>query len=73
MDPLEVGARVVEAIRSNEPYIFTHAEFRDEVRELGGMLDRAFPHEQQVPEERRAFEDRRRAMAGQLRTLPVKD
>jgi NAD(P)-dependent dehydrogenase (short-subunit alcohol dehydrogenase family) len=28
MDPLELGARVIEAIRSNAPYILTHAEFR---------------------------------------------
>ena len=73
MDPLELGARVVEGIRNNAPYILTHEEFRDEVRELYEMLDVAFPRGQQVPAERKAFEDRRRAMVSQLRGLPVKE
>jgi NAD(P)-dependent dehydrogenase (short-subunit alcohol dehydrogenase family) len=73
MDPVEVGARVVDAIRNNAPYILTHEEFRDEVRELCGMLDAAFPRNQQVPAGRRAFENDRRAMASQLRAMPVKD
>jgi len=73
MDPVELGAQVVEGIRRNAPYILTHVEFRDEVRELCGMLDAAFPREQEVPADRRAFEDRRRAMIEQLRALPVKD
>jgi len=37
------------------------------------MLDAAFPRDQQVPDGRRGFEDQRRAIARQLRTLPVKD
>jgi NAD(P)-dependent dehydrogenase (short-subunit alcohol dehydrogenase family) len=73
MDPVELGAQVVEGIRRNAPYILTHVEFRDEVRALCGMLDAAFPREQEVPADRRAFEDRRRAMIEQLRALPVKD
>jgi NAD(P)-dependent dehydrogenase (short-subunit alcohol dehydrogenase family) len=73
MEPLELGARVIEGIRSNAPYILTHAEFRAEVRELGGMLDSAFPLGQVVPAERQAFEDRRRATVNQMRGLPVKD
>ena len=73
MDPVELGGYVVEGIRNNAPYILTHEEFRDEVRELCGMLDAAFPRNQQVPAGRRAFEDNRRAMAQKLRELPVKD
>ena len=73
MDPLELGARVVEGIRNNAPYILTHEEFRDEVRELYQMLDVAFPRGQEVPAERKAFEDQRRAMVSQLRALPVKE
>jgi NAD(P)-dependent dehydrogenase (short-subunit alcohol dehydrogenase family) len=73
MDPLEVGAQVVEGIRNNAPYILTHSEFREEVRELYQMLDAAFPVSQVVPPGRRAFEDERRAMIGKLRSLPVKD
>jgi NAD(P)-dependent dehydrogenase (short-subunit alcohol dehydrogenase family) len=73
MDPVELGAMVVEGIRANAPYIVTHVEFRDEVRELCAMLDSAFPREQQVPDGRRGFEDQRQAIARQLRALPVKD
>ena len=73
MDPVELGALVIEAIRANALYILTHIEFREEVRELCAMLDAAFPRDQQVPDGRRGFEDQRRAIARQLRTLPVKD
>jgi NAD(P)-dependent dehydrogenase (short-subunit alcohol dehydrogenase family) len=73
MDPVELGAYVVEAIRNNATYILTHSEFRDEVRELYEMLDAAFPRNQQVPDGRRGFEDQRRGIANQLRALPVKD
>lgn len=73
MDPVELGARVIEGIRNNEPYIVTHAEFRDEVRELYEMLDAAFPRHQDVPAGRQAFEDQRREMIRALRALPVKD
>lgn len=73
MDPVVVGAFVVEGIRNNAPYILTHREFRDEVRELYEMLDAAFPRNQQVPAGRQAFEDQRRAMIREFRGLPVKD
>jgi len=73
MDPLELAGYVIEGIRSNAPYILTHVEFREEVRELGAMLDAAFPREQIVPPERRAFEEQRRSMAARLRAMPVKD
>ena len=73
MDPVELGAYVVEGIRNNAPYILTHMEFRDEVRELYQMLDVAFPRNQQVPPGRGGFEEHRRAIANQLRALPVKD
>jgi|GEM_PF-1337323 hypothetical protein len=51
---------VVEGIRNNAPYILTHAEFRNEVRELWEMMDAAFPRDQVVPPERAAFEENRR-------------
>jgi len=73
MDPLELAGYVIEGIRSNAPYILTHVEFREEVRELGAMLDAAFPREQIVPPERRAFEEQRRSMAARLRAMPLKD
>jgi len=37
------------------------------------MLDSAFPRNQVVPPDRRAFEDNRRGMVNQLRALPMKD
>ena len=73
MDPEELGARVVEGIRHNAPYILTHMEFRDEVRELHAMLDAAFPQDQDVPPGRGGFEERRRALVAASRTLPVRD
>ena len=73
MDPVELGARVVEGIRNNAPYILTHMEFREEVRDLYGMLDSAFPRNQDVPPGRGGFEDHRRAIVNQLRALPIKD
>jgi NAD(P)-dependent dehydrogenase (short-subunit alcohol dehydrogenase family) len=73
MDPVELGAFVIEGIRNNAPYILTHSEFRDEVRELYQMLDAAFPRDQQVPAGRQAFEDQRRAIIRELRGLPAKD
>jgi NAD(P)-dependent dehydrogenase (short-subunit alcohol dehydrogenase family) len=73
MDPIELGAMVVEGIRNNSPYILTHEEFRDEVREIYQAIDAAFPKSQSVPPGRRAFEDGRRAMLKQLGSLPVKD
>lgn len=73
MDPMELGARVVEGIRNNAPYILTHLEFREEVREMYELLDAAFPRDQIVPPGRKAFEEQRQAMVRQLRAMPVKD
>jgi NAD(P)-dependent dehydrogenase (short-subunit alcohol dehydrogenase family) len=73
MDPVELGAFVVEGIRNNAPYILTHMEFRDEVRELYEMLDAAFPRNQEVPPGRGGFEEHRRGLINQLRALAVKD
>jgi len=73
MDPIELGAMVVEGIRANAPYILTHAEFREELAEIHAALEAAFPRNQQVPPGRKAFEDHRRQLAAQLRALPVKD
>jgi NAD(P)-dependent dehydrogenase (short-subunit alcohol dehydrogenase family) len=73
MDPKDVAAAVVEGIRNNAPYILTHADFRDELREIYQKLDAAFPNNQCIPPERQAFENNRRNLAARLRTLPVKD
>jgi NAD(P)-dependent dehydrogenase (short-subunit alcohol dehydrogenase family) len=73
MDPVELGAYVVEGIRNNAPYILTHAGFRDEVREMFEMLDAAFPREEKESEGLKAFETMRREMIQKLREVPVKD
>jgi len=73
MDPIELGAQVIEGIRNNAPYILTHCEFRDEVRELYELLDAAFPRMQEVPPGRSGFEIQRQEMVRSLRNLPVKD
>lgn len=72
MDPVELGAMVVEGIRNNTPYILTHAEFLDEVREIHADIEAAFPRNQPISPGRKAFEDNRRANASRLSSLPVK-
>ncbi len=73
MDPVELGAYVVEGIRNNAPY-YPHSRGipRRSARAVR-MLDAAFPRTQEVPSERKAFEDMRRGMIGELRARPVKD
>jgi hypothetical protein len=74
MDPVEVGAFVVEGIRNNAPYILTHdMGFRDEVRQLYAMLDDAFPQSQADLPELAAFEVHRRDLIRQSRAMPAKD
>lgn len=73
MDPVELGAMVVKGIRNNSPYIITHAEFRDELREIYRTLDEAMPKDQEVPPARMAFEDFRRDIVREALKHPVKD
>lgn len=42
LDPAEVAARVLEAIRADELYVFTHPGMRDEVDERFAAIDAAF-------------------------------
>ncbi|HEY5412454.1 MAG TPA: hypothetical protein VIJ94_17175, partial [Caulobacteraceae bacterium] len=60
MDPLELGASVLEGIRRNDPYILPHGEFKAEVGEIFGEILGLFPEGQDVPDARLAFEARRR-------------
>ncbi len=60
MEPAEVGAKVLRGIRRNDLYIFTHAEFREELEKLFGEVLAALPDEP-APPGRVAFEERRRA------------
>lgn len=73
MEPMDLGAMVVEAIRENRPHICTHLEFLEEVEDRNRMLESAFPLDQKVPEARRSFEEVRRRTADQLLTMAAKD
>jgi NAD(P)-dependent dehydrogenase (short-subunit alcohol dehydrogenase family) len=46
MDPVEAGRRVLEGVRRNDLYIFTHQEFEQATRERMEALLAAFPLEQ---------------------------
>lgn len=73
MDPVELGAQVVSAIRENKPYIFTHREFLEEVKAIHREIEGAFPHEQEVPQGRRLFEEARWREQDALHNMPVKE
>ncbi|KWV48483.1 hypothetical protein AS156_18595 [Bradyrhizobium macuxiense] len=60
MDPLDVGERVVSGILSNEAYILSHGEFKDEVREAFAEIIDAFPDNQMIDPKRAALEAMRR-------------
>lgn len=45
MDPVEAGKHVLEGIRRNDLYIFTHQEFEQATRERMEALLAAFPAE----------------------------
>lgn len=45
MEPDEIASKVIAAIRANRYYIFSHAEFKDELRELFDEIIEAFPDE----------------------------
>jgi NADP-dependent 3-hydroxy acid dehydrogenase YdfG len=66
MDPEEVGQKVLRAIRRNDFYIFSHPEFKEELRGIFDEALRALP-EEPAPPQRLAFEDERRAAAAQAR------
>jgi NAD(P)-dependent dehydrogenase (short-subunit alcohol dehydrogenase family) len=66
MDPVELGERVLQGIQRNQPYIFTHGEFKDEVRGIFEEILAAFPDDS-ADEGRLAFEDGRRRMTAQAK------
>jgi NAD(P)-dependent dehydrogenase (short-subunit alcohol dehydrogenase family) len=67
MPPLEAGERVLRAIRRNQFYVFTHPEFKAELREIFDEALAALPDDA-PPAARLAFEDRRRALKAAART-----
>jgi NAD(P)-dependent dehydrogenase (short-subunit alcohol dehydrogenase family) len=62
----EVGEKVLRGIRRGDFYIFTHPEFRDELREIFDEALAAIPDEP-APADRLAFEKGRRAATAQAR------
>ena len=59
MEPDEVAAKTLSAVRDNKFYIFPHPEFKDELREVFDEIIADYP-EGQAPVERMAFERGRR-------------
>jgi short-subunit dehydrogenase len=45
MDPVEVGERVLDGIRRNDLYVFTHREFREGAEERFRAMVASFPDE----------------------------
>jgi len=66
MPPLEAGEKVLQGILRNDFYIFTHPEFKEELREIFDEALAAIPNET-PPAERLAFEERRRALKAQAK------
>jgi NAD(P)-dependent dehydrogenase (short-subunit alcohol dehydrogenase family) len=66
MDPVEIGEKVLRAIRTNEFYVFPHPEHRDELQAIFDETIAAFPDEP-VPADRLAVEEGRRQ--GKARAL----
>jgi NAD(P)-dependent dehydrogenase (short-subunit alcohol dehydrogenase family) len=66
MTPEEIGGKVLRAIQSNDFYIFSHPEFKDELRAIFDEALNAIPDEP-APPERLAFEEGRRERNAQAR------
>jgi len=73
MDPLRVGEAVLEGIRRNEAFIFSHPEFADEVRALHEEISGDFHEERYVDSQRAAFENGRRKMTDDIKALIKKN
>src|SRR5262249_25103330 len=61
MEPEEVGEKVLRGIQRNDLYIFTHPEFKEELRALFDEVLAALPEGEADPR-RLAFEEMRREM-----------
>ena len=59
MAPEEVGEKVLAGIRRNDLYIFSHPEFKEELREIFDEVLDSLPREE-APADRLAFENTRR-------------
>lgn len=61
MDPMEVGQKVLAAIKHNKLFILTHPEFREDIRKRCEALQEAIPDEEPDPR-RVAIEETRQKM-----------
>ena len=59
MEPDEVAAKVLDAIRANRFYMFTHPEHKDELREVFDEIIAVYP-DGETPPDRLVFENDRR-------------
>ena len=59
MEPAEVAAKVLDAIRADRFYVFTHPEHKDELREVFDEIIAAYP-DGETPPDRLTFEIERR-------------
>jgi len=60
MEPEEVGEKVLRGIQRNDLYIFTHPEFKKELKDLFDEILAALPEEGEADPRRLAFEEMRR-------------
>ncbi|HEY6404150.1 MAG TPA: SDR family NAD(P)-dependent oxidoreductase, partial [Blastocatellia bacterium] len=66
----EIGEKVLRGIRRNDLFIFTHPEFKEELRELFGEILAALPEEEPDPR-RLAFENFRREIKARAKANMV--
>lgn len=67
MAPEEVAAKTIAAIKQNRYYIFSHPEFKDELREIFDGIINAMPTSESTPEGRMAIERGRRERTRAIR------
>ena len=67
MDPRAVGDRVLNAIKTNELYIFPHGEFKDEVADYFQRMLDAFPPAEDIDPERAEMEAKRAKSTEEVR------
>ena len=65
----KTGRIVVKAIEDNQPYIFPHGEFRDEVAAYFDDMLAAFPTEYEIDAVRKAGEERRAKMTAEAKAI----
>jgi NAD(P)-dependent dehydrogenase (short-subunit alcohol dehydrogenase family) len=73
MDPKDLGALVVQAIKDNRFYILTHPEFLAEVKDRHREIEAEFAADAAIPEARAVFEQHRRETVVDLMNREAKD